>query len=130
VRELNYGVEGKVANLKTIACDEAGHGGACHVYQIIDVSHQNAVGAGEGDVVLCDIEFQNGPINADGNGVNGIQHEDLLAIIIDRLEGFQSGPYACHANKQALDFCRCALSALNDRTRERIARNVEGTHAK
>lgn len=129
MRELIYGVDGKAANLKTIACDEPGHGGACHVYQIIDVSNQNAVGAGEGDVVLCDIEFQNGPINADGNGVNGIQHEDLLAIIIDRLTGFQSGPYKCAENQKALDHCKDALAWLQERTVKRIARKVEGTHA-
>ena len=77
---------------------------------------------------LVDIRFQKGPINADGNGVNGIQHEDLLAIIIDRLQGFQSGKYACDDNAKALLCCQDALNILNSRTRARIARNVEGTH--
>lgn len=127
-RELIYAVEGKAANLKTFAVDEPGHGGACHVYQIIDVSHQNAVGAGEGDIVLCDLEFQDGPISADGNGVNGIQHEDLLAVLIDRLRGFQSGPYACDENYCALALIEEALRKLQERTKARIARGVEGTH--
>lgn len=83
MRELIYAVEGKAANLKTYAVDEPGHGGACHKYQVV------APGVHFGDkpttgFVLADIQFQNGPINADGNGVNGVQHEDLLAIIIDR----------------------------------------------
>lgn len=144
MRELSYCVEGKAANLKTFALDDPGHGGACHSYKIVNPNAKRPTIEELEEILKCDIvspghvamshgieiHFQNGPINVDGNGVNGIQHEDLLAIIIDRLAGFQSGPYACHSNKQALDFCRCALDALNDRTRERIARNVEGTHQK
>jgi hypothetical protein len=127
VRELHYSVEGKVANLRTFAMDNQSDGGANHWYKI--ESPENIVdGVGNMPRVQEHIRFQKGPINADGNGINGIQNEDLLAIVIDRLEGFQSGPFACHANKQALDFCRCAMSALQDRTRERIKRGVEGTH--
>lgn len=74
------------------------------------------------------ISFQNGPVKEDGNGVNGITHEVLLAVLIDRLEGFQAGQYANPHNQLALDHLRGALEALHDRTRARIARGVEGTH--
>ncbi len=124
MRELIYGVEGKCANLRTFATDEPGQGGACHEYAIEFKDGQKAFG----ETVRVSISFQNGPINVDGNGVNGIQHEDLLAIIIDRLEGFQSGKYNCEENARALLHVKAALEILNDRTRARIARNVEGTH--
>lgn len=127
MRELGYAVEGKVANLRTFALDEPGHGGACHDYHI---TRSKAGSNGySGKDVLGQISFQNGPINADGNGVNGVQNEDLLAIVIDRLEGFQSGKYACNENDLALRLCRMALDMLQHRTRVRIRRGVEGTHA-
>ena len=139
MRELIYAVEGKAANLiKTFALDEPGHGGACHKYAVLRVGNYvfkdtedlyksvMAVVYEEHDLVT--VEFQNGPINSDGNGVNGVQIEDLTAINIDRLEGFQSGPYACQDNAEALEHFRKALECLQRRTKARIARGVEGTH--
>lgn len=120
MRELIYAVEGKAANLHTVALDEPSQGGASHKYLITEYK--------EGTKVNVTLDFQNGPINEDGNGVNGIQGEDLLAILIDRYEGFQSGPYACDENERALTHLKQAMQALNDRTRKRIARGVEGTH--
>lgn len=70
--------------------------------------------------------FQNGPIKE--FGVNGVTQESLLAIIIDRLKSFQSGPFACEANAFALSHCKSALHELQKRTRARIARGIEGTH--
>ena len=131
MRELNYAVEGKAADLKTFAVDEPGHGGACHDYSIC-ISNPEPLPEGIfTDSPLGQLEritFQNGPINVDGNGVNGIQHEDLLAILIDRLEGFQRGEFRSAYNGNALYHLRKALGELQSRTRERIARNVEGTH--
>ena len=63
--------------------DEPGHGGANHAYDITG-----------GEAVPTHLRFQNGPINADGNGVNGITREALLAVRCDRVRGFQSGQYA------------------------------------
>lgn len=123
-------VEGKCANLTVEAMDEPGHGGACHLYEItgFDTSSNPSAEVPRGPETRCQILFQNGPINEDGNGTNGIQHEALLAILIDRLRGFQSGPYACYENAQALAHCEKALGVMMDRTRERMNRGVEGTH--
>jgi hypothetical protein len=74
------------------------------------------------------LRFQNGPVDHDGNGVNGITHEALLAVLIDRLTDFQTGPYACEENKLALDSLVAARSALHSRTLLRQARGVEGQH--
>lgn len=119
MRKLEYSVEGKGANLHTLVMDEPGHGGACHEY---------IVQGSKGPPVLADIKFQNGPIN-EGIGINGIQNEDLIAIVIDRLQGFQSGKYSCRENAIALTKLQEALMWLQSRTRARIARGVEGTHA-
>lgn len=97
--------------------DEPGHGGANHVYDCV---------LPDGRVVR--IQFQNGPIAVDGNGVNGLTHEVLLAILADRLRGFQKGPYSCKANACALTHIEEAQHWLQQRTLERMRRGVEGTH--
>lgn len=100
--------------LKVAALAERGSGGANHHYEV-----------SFGDQFDYDILFQKGPIKEAGN--NGLTHEALLAILIDRLEGFQAGPYASEDNAIALEALRLALAALQKRTLERIARGVEGT---
>lgn len=109
--------------LEVRSMDEPGAGGAHHIYEIAvpaDGKHlrpyHHVVG----------LHFQNGPI-ADV-GVNGITHEALIAILIDRLECFQAGPYANDFNYQALKHLQEAQKALLERTRARMARGVEGTH--
>lgn len=100
--------------LKVEALDGPGPGGASHQYMITGPYGGNA------------LTFQNGPINE--VGVNGLTHEALLAVLIDRLEGFQSGPFANDYNGAALNHLRSAAGCLHDRTRERMSRGVEGTH--
>ena len=96
--------------------DEPGAGGACHSYR-----------CEFGDPIrLVDIVFQNGPINE--HGVNGLTHEALLAIVIDRLRSFQAGPFNCKANACAITHLEEALHWLQSRTLERMRRGVEGTH--
>ncbi len=72
------------------------------------------------------LRFQHGPIKE--VGTNGLTHEALLAILIDRVEGFQSGPYACAENAAALTGLVAAREAFGSRTKARVARGVEGTH--
>lgn len=93
--------------------DEPGAGGACHRYNIEIPGHS-----------VSHIDFQNGPIKE--AGVNGVTHEALLAILIDRLRGFQSGAFKCRENAIALTHLEDALMWLQKRTRERVARGVEG----
>lgn len=54
--------------------------------------------------------------------------EALLAVVIDRLRGFQSGPYGCRENAVALTKIEEATMWLQKRTRDRMARGVEGTN--
>lgn len=101
-------------DLLKIVADERGHGNASHEYSIEGLPHVNR------------IYFQNGPINE--VGVNGITHEVLLAILIDRLQGFQSGPYSSRENACALTKLEEAKHWLHARTLARMERGVEGTH--
>lgn len=119
MRVLNEHVVNPANDKITVAVmDEPGAGGANHVYSC-------ALPGGRETV----IEFQNGPISADGNGVNGLTHEVLLAIVADRLRSFQAGPYSCKANACALTKIEEAQHWLQQRTLERMKRGVEGTHA-
>jgi hypothetical protein len=72
------------------------------------------------------ISFQDGPIKE--VGINGLTQEVLLAILIDRLECFQTSKYACVENETALGHVKAALEALGQRTKKREDRGVEGTH--
>lgn len=61
------------------------------------------------------------------SGFNGISNEALLAVIIDRMRGFQSGEFKCRENAIALTHLEDAMHWLQHRTRHRVARGVEGT---
>jgi hypothetical protein len=115
----------QAVQLQVTLTDEPGAGGANHAYEISWPGSERGVGPNK---ACCSIHFQNGPIKE--YGVNGITQEALLAIVIDRLRSFQAGPFASAYNQGALVECEKALDYLKQRTRERIARGVEGTHTK
>lgn len=109
--------------------DEVGAGGAHHRYEITGYDSTNNPSGDMGDIrCRTVILFQNGPIGE--KGVNGLTQEALLAICIDRLASFQSGPFACEENEKALLLLEEALCWLKIRTRRRMQRGVEGTHKK
>ncbi len=110
--------------------DEPGHGGANHRYEITGFDANGNQSAGDVPTSRLVILFQNGPISVDGNGVNGITQEALLAIVADRLRSFQAGQYSCKANACALTHIEEAQHWLQQRTLERMRRGVEGTHEK
>lgn len=78
--------------------------------------------------VLARIHFQEGPIKE--NGVNGVCNEDLIAMVICRLEHFQQSEYRCRENAMAITKLEESLLWLRKRTMGREARGVEGTHIK
>ena len=104
--------------------DEKGSGNANHEYEVVtSLPTQQSP-----QIILGKVSFQNGPIKE--VGVNGVANEDLVAIVIDRMRGFQSGDYACRDNAIALTKLEEALMWLRNRTNERETRGVEGTHVK
>lgn len=123
MRELtDHIVSGDQAVQLTIqVLDEPGAGGANHAYRILGTYK-------DGSKFFYDIDFQKGPIKE--AGVNGITQEALLAIVIDRLNSFQAGPFACADNQTALQHIASGLEFLQRRTKARIARGVEGRNIK
>jgi hypothetical protein len=82
--------------------------------------------AGQYAEPLADIDFQEGPIKE--CGVNGVANEDLINMVICRLEHFQRSEYACRENALAITKLEESLMWLRKRTMDREARGVEGTH--
>jgi len=72
------------------------------------------------------LKFQNGPIKTPED-FNGLTNEALLAVLIDRMRGFQDSQFKCKENACALTHMEEALMWLQKRTRDRLARGVEGT---
>lgn len=92
---------------------------ACHSYDIIKAGQIESLALGH-------IHFQEGPIKE--VGVNGCHNEDLLVIVLDRLQGFQNSDFKCRENDIAITKIEEALLWLNKRTRDREAKGIEGTH--
>lgn len=127
----SHKVNGLNECLDIAVLDEPGQGNACHRYAITGFDtgkNPSSVGSDgyKASYSTCGIMFQNGPILE--VGVNGISNEALLAIVEDRLVGFQGGPFACRENAIALTKIQEAMMWLQKRTRDRMARGVEGTN--
>lgn len=119
----NHKVAGNELHIDVL--DEPGSGGANHEYQVSVVGVTNYEDANQFyGQFNTKISFQNGPIPVDG--INGVTQEVLLAIVQDRLQSFQNGPFPCKENEAALAYVTEALEILKGRTRDRIARAVEG----
>ena len=116
MRELGIGTK---KHTTVLAMDEPGFG-CSHVYEIRETNPPTVA-----QRTFATVKFQKGPIKEHGR--NGIHNEDLIAIVIDRLEGFQKTDFACDENKQALEYLYRAMEELNSRTEARRKRGVEGT---
>ena len=108
---------------RVMRMDEPGEGGACHEYEIIESVEDGKIGKPENFGM---ISFQNGPVKE--SGVNGCHQEDLLSIVLDRLQNFQKGDFACRENALAITKIEEAMHWLNHRTAARVSRGVEGTN--
>ena len=80
------------------------------------------------------IGWQNGPLGkGESNGAlrtepNGAFVEDIIEAAAGRLRFYQESKFNCHYNYNALKHLEAASAALNDRTKDRLDRGVEGTH--
>ena len=109
------------AHVRVSAHDGPGSGGASHRYRV------EAVDPDSGFINVLEVRFQEGPIKE--VGINGVSDTALLAVLIDRLEGFESGRYACQENEAALLNLQEAMLFMNQRTLNRLDRDVEGRSA-
>lgn len=98
---------------------------APHHFKVI-VAHPDTDGDHKGqNRVVGIVDFQEGPIKE--NGVNGVANEDLLGMVLCRLENFQKSEYKCRENACAITKIEEALMWLRKRTNSRVKRGVEGT---
>jgi hypothetical protein len=104
------------ARIGLAATKEVGPGGAAQMYRV-------TTGDEEGHTIEClELYFP----SADGKNTHNVTHEVMLAILIDRLIGFQNGPFACEDNAVALSLLMSAKARLDRRSIERQSRGVEG----
>jgi len=98
---------------------------APHHFKVIS-AQPDAEGEHKGhNRVIAIVDFQEGPIKE--NGVNGVANEDLLGMVLCRLENFQKSEYKCRENAIAITKIEEALMWLRKRTNARVKRGVEGT---
>lgn len=75
---------------------------------------------------LSEVHFQEGSIKE--CDVNGVHNEDLIAMVITRLEHFQKSDFSCRENALAITKLEEALLWLRKRTMGREVRGVEGAY--
>lgn len=75
---------------------------------------------------LAAIDFQEGPIKE--CGINGVCNEDVICMVVERLECFQDSKFKCRENAIAITKLEEALLWLRKRTMRREAEGKEGTH--
>ena len=72
------------------------------------------------------IKWQEGTIEE--NGVNGTQIEDVIDILVARLQGFQQGGFPCRENALAITHLQEAQNWLYRRTMVRKKQGIEGQY--
>lgn len=94
----------------------------------LDADGKPAGGYAEG--VGIRVEWQNGPLGRDEERTepNGAFVETLIAIVIQRIEHYNSTGFACRENSLAITKLEEAQHWLQHRTADRERRAVEGTH--
>jgi hypothetical protein len=89
------GHEGSALNdAITIEADDRDQNGGSHRYDLRWMDPHGDYQSSQG------IKFQQGPLKE--AGYTGITDETLVAIVIDRLEGFNTGPFRCRENSLAI----------------------------
>lgn len=105
-------------------------GNASHTYEAIiyddDIGNPAAIGRH-----VATIQYQHGPRHEEGS-TPGITDEALLAIVLDRYRGFQSGPFACRENAIVITKLEEAMHWMHARARARARakQNVLGKNEK
>ena len=93
--------------------------------QRFNAPHHFEVVNAETSKLIEDINFQEGPIKE--NGINGVCNEDLILMVLTRLQSFQNSEYSSRENAVAITKLEESLMCLRKRTVDREARGVEGT---
>lgn len=91
-----------------------------------NVPHHFQVFATDTGKLVGRVDFQEGPVKE--HGLNGVRDVDVLQMLILRMQGFQTSPFACKETAVALRHLELALKQLNQRYAKRVARGVFGTN--
>ncbi len=105
-----------------ISKDDADGSGASHHYEAYIEKDGHAA-------VIMRVQFQKGPRNVEGS-TPGCTEAALLAVLIDRLQGFQAGPYSCRENAIQLTHLEECLHWTKARADARAKRGVLGKNIK
>lgn len=93
--------------------------------QKFNAPHHFEVANAETLEVIETVNFQEGPIKE--NGINGVCNEDLILMVLTRIQSFQHSEYSSRENAVVITKLEEALMWLRKRTLDREARGVEGT---
>jgi len=98
--------------------------------QCIDLGHSYLLKDFEGDKHSQQLDFiKKVPVEEGSTElktvVNGTTNEEVLAVLIDRLNYLQS-KFPCRENAVAITHIETALLWLNHRTANRVKRGIEG----
>ncbi len=114
-------------NLRIVAVDTLGPGGAPHLY-VVMVRHldpADPTGSVFIETECARVQFQCGPRNEPGS-TPGVTHMAMIALLLHPLRCFQNGPFASRFNALAIDSLEVALNWMHARVRDRAARGVLG----
>lgn len=118
-REIDEHFDGHGLNESIrIETDAPDQSGAAHNYN-----------AWIGDTRVAAVQFQKGPRNVEGS-TPGMTEAAVIAILIDRLRGFQAGPYSCRENAIQLTKLEEVLHWTKARADARAKRGVLGHNIK
>ncbi len=101
-----------------------------NIYSIHNCDPEGNPAGGETEGTGIKIRWQRGPLGRDEGRQepNGAFVEGVIAAAIDRLQHYQASKFQCNENGRAIMHLERALEELDNRTADREARSVEGTH--
>lgn len=76
-------------------------------------------------LVFGQLKFQSGPVRE--AGINGLQVDDLIALVIQRVQSLNVGEFSDPYNDETVEHLVLAMRAQEKRRLSRQARGVEGT---
>lgn len=116
-------LEGMMAKVRDAHSRQEAMDGTTSLVKKYEQDYVDNVGSSEPWVT---IKFQCGPVKEFNR--NGVQIEDVIDLLVERLEGFQKGPFRCRTNALAITNLEQARMWLQERTRQRQKQGVEGTN--
>ncbi|HXG86113.1 MAG TPA: hypothetical protein VNI84_18985 [Pyrinomonadaceae bacterium] len=110
--------------VSVMTCDDRSSDGANHKYEITVWKNAQTSDSNDELVEHCKLNFQNGGLKE--VGANGITDQSLIAVVMDRIRGFNDGPFRCRENSMVITKLEEAMMWMEKRSNDRARRGVEG----